>query len=155
MEAWIYSEPFLDVIGAVEADIIPFNNTSSVVWGPKLSLWEQVENVIHHIQEFQKEYCVVRANGDMVTDNALHTDSRLDGYIAPSFIREFHYVSYSLVYHTFVALEVFYEESIIRLVYLFLQKRRKNVYLFVFSNCFILIQDGVDPRNTSHKAETP
>lgn len=49
MEVWVCGEPFLDVICAVEADIIPFNNTGSVVWGPMVSLWEQEENVIHCI----------------------------------------------------------------------------------------------------------
>lgn len=33
MEVCMCGEPFLDVICAVEADMIPFNNTGSVVWG--------------------------------------------------------------------------------------------------------------------------
>lgn len=48
-EVWMCGEPLLDVICAVEADIIPFNNTASVVWGFMLSLWKQEENVIHCI----------------------------------------------------------------------------------------------------------
>lgn len=49
-------EPVVDVICAVEADIIPFNNAGSVVWGSVLSLWEQEGKVIHTVawRDFRK-----------------------------------------------------------------------------------------------------
>lgn len=60
-------------------------------------------------RNFRRE-CIVWANGDMAMDNVLQTDSRINGYIAPSLTRYFHHVSCSLVYNTFVVFEIFPEQ---------------------------------------------
>lgn len=61
-------------------------------------------------RNFRRECCVVWASDDMATNNALQTDSRINGYIAPFLTRYFHHVSCSFVYNAFIVFEIFPEQ---------------------------------------------